>query len=118
MVGELVSHIRFGSGKVTAFEPPHIEVTFEEGAVKTFVYPQAVDRFIRFEAEEARQRAARDLELARNLERESAQARLTADRQRAEEAARQRMEQLHEKRVAAARRTAARRTKAPAEAAQ
>ena len=49
-----------------------------------------------------------DREQADALGREDELARVLADRQKAEEAARQRMEQLHEKKVAAAKRTAAR----------
>ena len=108
MVGERVTHIRFGKGTVTSFAPPRIEIEFSDGAVKAFVYPQAVDRFISFDGENARERARRDREQADALGREDELARVLADRQKAEEAARQRMEQLHEKKVAAAKRTAAR----------
>ena len=108
MVGERVTHIRFGPGIVTAFAPPHIEIAFGDGAVKTFAYPQAVDRFIAFDGERAREQARRDREQADVLVREKELAKMIADRQKAEEAARQRMEQLHEKKVAAAKRTAVR----------
>ena len=108
MVGERVTHIRFGEGTVTAFAPPHIEITFSDGAVKTFVYPQAVDRFILFEGENAREKARRDREQADVVVREKEMAKMLADRQKAEEAARQRMEQLHEKKVTEAKRRAAR----------
>lgn len=108
MVGERVTHIRFGPGVVTAFAPPHIEIAFSDGAVKTFAYPQAVDRFIAFDGERAREQARRDREQADVLVREKELAKMIADRQKAEEAARQRMEQLHEKKVAAAKRTAVR----------
>ena len=108
MVGEIVAHPRFGSGRVTGFEPPRIEVAFEGGMVKTFAYPQAVGRFLNFEGEAARLQSERDRDRAEADARELAAARLLADRQRAEAAARQRLEQLHDKRVAAARRTAAR----------
>ena len=40
MLGEPVTHTRFGSGKVTAFAPPRLEVTFDDGAVKVFPYPR------------------------------------------------------------------------------
>ena len=108
MVGETVTHIRFGEGRVTAFVPPHIDITFDDGTVKTFVYPQAIGRFIRFTGEAAQRQAQRDWEQAEVLARENELAKMLADRQRAEEAARQRMEQLHERKVAAAKRTAAR----------
>ena len=108
MVGERITHIRFGEGIVTAFAPPHIEIAFGDGAVKTFVYPQAVDRFIRFTDGKMQAQAQRDLEQAGVLARENEMARVLANQQRAAAAARQRLEQLHERKVAAARRTAAR----------
>ena len=108
MVGERVTHIRFGEGIVTAFAPPHIEIAFGDGAVKTFVYPQAVDRFIRFADGKAQAQAQRDLEQAGVFARADEMARVLANQQRAEAAARQQLEQLHERKVAAARRTAAR----------
>ena len=108
MVGERVTHIRFGEGTVTAFAPPHIEIAFSDGAVKTFAYPQAVDRYISFDRENAREQARRDREQADIVAREKEMAKMLADRQKAEEAARQRMEQLHEKKVTEAKRRAAR----------
>jgi hypothetical protein len=108
LVGERVTHIRFGAGTVTAFAPPHIEITFSEGAVKTFAYPQSVDRFISFDGENAREKARRDREQADVVAREKEIAKMLADRQKAEEAARQRMEQLHEKKATDAKRRAAR----------
>lgn len=108
MVGERVTHIRFGEGTVTAFAPPHIEIAFSDGAVKTFAYPQAVDRFISFDKENAREQARRDREQADVVAREKEMAKMLADRQKAEEAAQQRMEQLHEKKVTEAKRRAAR----------
>lgn len=108
MVGERVTHIRFGEGTVTAFAPPHIEIAFSDGAVKTFAYPQAVDRFISFDRENVREQARRDREQAGVVAREKEMAKMLADRQKAEEAARQRMEQLHEKKVTEAKRRAAR----------
>ena len=108
MVGERVTHIRFGEGTVTAFAPPHIEIAFSDGAVKTFAYPQAVDRLITFDGENAREQARRDREQADVVAREEEMAKMLAERQKAEEAARQRMEQLHEKKVTEAKRRAAR----------
>ena len=108
MVGERVTHIRFGEGTVTAFAPPHIEIAFSDGAVKTFAYPQAVDRYISFDGETAREKARRDREQADVVAREKEIAKMLADRQKAEEAARQRMEQLHEKKATDAKCRAAR----------
>jgi len=73
-----------------------------------FAYPQAVDRFISFDRENAREQARRDREQAGVVAREKEMAKMLADRQKAEEAAQQRMEQLHEKKVTEAKRRAAR----------
>ena len=108
MLGEIVTHIRFGAGRVTAFEPPRLEITFEDGAVRAFAYPQAVGRFIRFERPEAEERARRDREDAGATARETDMARLMESRRRAEEDTRLRLEAIHEKRLTAARRAAAR----------
>ena len=108
MLGEIVTHTRFGSGKVTAFAPPRMEVTFDDGTVKAFPYPQAVERFLRFESPQAMERALNDRQRADVVQRESEMARLEENRRRAEEETRQRLEAIREKKVAAARRTAAR----------
>jgi len=108
MIGEIVNHVRFGRGRVTAFAPPRIEITFEGDVVRAFAYPQAVERFLRFEREDARQRALRDRDQADTDARERDMLRILQDRQRAEEAARKSLDALHEKKVAAARRAAAR----------
>ena len=34
MLGETVTHTRFGSGKVTAFTPTRMEVTFDDGVTQ------------------------------------------------------------------------------------
>ena len=108
MLGQIITHTRFGRGIVTAFNPPRMEVTFDDGATKAFAYPQAVERFIRFEDPGAMARANQDRQQAEVLKRESDMARLTENRRRAEEETRQRLEAIHEKKVAAAKRTAAR----------
>jgi len=108
MLGEIVTHTRFGSGRVTAFAPPRIEVTFDDGVVRAFAYPDAVDKFLRFEGEQARQQAMRDREQAEVSERERVLARLAENRRRAEEDNLRRMEAIREKKVATARRSAAR----------
>ena len=106
MIGEVVVHSRYGRGRVTAFNPPRIEVTFDSGDPKTFAYPLSVSRFIAFERNEAQERAERDREQAAVLERERALEKLMLDRRQAEEAARQRAKAFHEKKIASARRTA------------
>ena len=109
MVGEVVVHSRYGRGRVTAFSLPRIEVTFDNGDPRIFAYPLSVGRFITFERKEAQEKAERDRKQAAVLEHEQAMERLLLDRQRAEEAARQRAEALREKKIASARRTASRR---------
>ena len=108
MIGTRATHVRFGPGQITAFAPPRIEISFDSGEVKTFVYPQSAERFLTFEDEAFARQARLDLEQASVLARRSAEAKLLADRQRAEEAARRQLEAIREKKVAAARRTAAR----------
>ena len=108
MLGEIVTHTRFGSGKVTAFDPPRMEVTFDDGSVRTFAYPQAVERFIRFENPDVGLRASLDRQQNAAVEREKDMARLMENRRRAEAENRQRLEAIREKKIAAARRTAAR----------
>jgi len=108
MLGEPVTHIRFGSGKVTAFDPSRMEVTFDDGVVRAFPYPQAVERFLRFESLQAMQKALNDRKRADIVQRENEMARIMENRRRAEAETRQRLEAIREKKVAAARRTAAR----------
>ena len=108
MLGQIVTHTRFGRGKVTAFDPPRMAVTFDDGAIKAFAYPQAVEKFIRFEDAKAQSRALRDREIAETSEQELAMAVLAEHRRQAEEDNRRRLEAIHEKKVAAARLTAAR----------
>ena len=108
MLGQIVTHTRFGRGRVTAFDPPRMAITFNDGTVKVFAYPQAVEKFIRFEDAEAQSRALRDREMAETSEQARVMAVLAEHRRQAEEDNRRRMEAIHEKKVAAARRTAAR----------
>lgn len=70
--------------------------------------PRLSTAFISFDRENAREQARRDREQADVVAREKEMAKMLADRQKAEEAARQRMEQLHEKKVTEAKRRAAR----------
>ena len=60
MIGEAVTHVRFGKGNVISFEPPRLTIAFDNGTEKTFAYPQSVGRFIRFERDEVQQTAERD----------------------------------------------------------
>ena len=60
MVGEAVTHARFGKGNVISFEPPRITIAFDNGTEKTFAYPQSVSKFIHFERDEVQQKAERD----------------------------------------------------------
>jgi hypothetical protein len=108
MLGEIVTHTRFGRGTVTAFNPPRMEVAFDDGATRAFAYPQAVERFICFESPDAMERASRDRQQAEVLKKESDLARLLESRRRAEEDNQRRLDAIREKKVAAAKRTAAR----------
>ena len=108
MLGEYVAHVRFGEGRVTAYAPPRIEVTFEDGTVRTFAYPQAVERFLCFRETSVQARAVRDLEQSEATARQRSLEQLLVRRQKAEEDALRRLEAMREKKVATARRTAAR----------
>ena len=108
MLGQAVNHIRYGAGRVTAFEPPRVEVTFDDGAVRTFAYPQAVGRFLRFADEAAQRRAEQDRQDGEALSGQGQMEQLLARRRRAEAIDRQRLEAIREKRVATARRNMAR----------
>lgn len=107
MVGEVVTHVRFGRGIVTAFTAPRIEIAFDDGAVKTFAYPLSAKRFLRFERTEAQRQAERDCEQAEVIAREREQAMLEEKRRKAEEEAVRRIEAQREKKAAAAKRSAA-----------
>jgi len=107
MVGEVVTHVRFGKGNVISFEPPRLTIAFDNGTEKTFAYPQSVGRFIRFERDEIQQKAERDRNQAEIVSQELEMARLQEKRRQAEEADRLRVEALRDKKVAAARRSAA-----------
>ena len=107
MVGEAVTHVRFGKGSVIYFEPPRITIAFDNGTEKTFAYPQSVGSFIRFKRDEAQKKAEQDRNQAEIVSQELEMARLQEKRRQAEEADRLRVEALREKKVAAARRSAA-----------
>lgn len=109
MVGEIVIHVRFGRGIVTAFAAPRIEITFDDGTVKTFAYPLSVKRFLHFERSEAQKRAAQDCEQDEVIAREREQTMLVEKRRKAEEEALRHIEAQREKKAAAARLCAARR---------
>ena len=105
MVGEAVTHVRFGRGSVISFEPPRIAVAFDDGVERTFAYPQSVGKFLRFERNEAQQGAEKDRNQAEIIDRELEMTRLQEKRRQAEEADRLRIEALRGKKAAAAKRT-------------
>ena len=107
MIGKVVTHTRYGRGVVTSFQPPRIEIAFDDGTVKTFAYPGSVARFIRFEDEDAQHRAARDLAREEVLSDRVAE-QIREGRRRAEADALQLRDAQREKRIATAKRTAAR----------
>ncbi len=104
MVGEVVTHIRFGRGNVTAFDERHIEIAFDDGSVRIFAYPMSVRRFLRFDRDEAQRRAEGDCEQAEQIAREREMMILEEQRRKTGEEARQRAEALREKKAATAKR--------------
>ena len=109
MTGQAVIHTRFGRGVVTRFEPPRIGIRFEDGADRTFAYPQAVGRFIRFEDPDAARRAGDDARRAEITASEQARVAVEARRRREEAIMQERAEAFHLKKVAAAKKVAANR---------
>ncbi len=107
MIGEVVTHVRFGKGNVISFEPPRITIAFDNGTEKAFAYPQSIGKFICFERGEVQQKAERDRNQAEIVSQELEMARLQEKRRQAEEADRLRIEALRDKKVADARRSAA-----------
>ncbi len=47
LVGELVEHKTFGTGKIVEFNDTFIVVKFEDGALKDFVFPDAFDLYLK-----------------------------------------------------------------------
>jgi len=107
MVGEVVKYVRFGKGNVISFEPPRLTIAFDNGTEKTFAYPQSVSKFIHFERDVVQQKAEQDRNQAKIVSQELEMARLQEKRRQAEEADRMRVEAAREKKVAAAKRSAA-----------
>ena len=111
MLGQIVEHPRYGRGRVTAFDPPRIEVVFDSDPAlpRRFSYPAVVDKFLRFEAEDAARRAHEDLEASTALLRRQELARIEENRRREEQIAEKRVEALRKKRSDAAKKAAERR---------
>ena len=101
MIGETVKHIRFGEGRVAAYVPPLIEIEFQDGTVKKFVYPQAVGRFPTFTDADIMQQAKHDLEQAEALIRKCDAERMLESQRIREEAAKLQSEQIQKKKTAA-----------------
>ena len=76
MLGEIVTHVRFGRGVVTAFQPPRIEVCFDDapGIPRRFAWPSGAAQFLSFE----NPLAARELEKAMDTAETTAGERLAA----------------------------------------
>ena len=51
-VGMLVEHNAFGQGKIIKQDSRFIEVAFDDGGIKRFVYPDAFNRYLSFVNEE------------------------------------------------------------------
>ena len=111
MVGEIIEHIRFGRGTVTAFDPPRMEVRFEgdDNQVRRFSYPAGVAKFIHFVDPDAAQRAQDDLARSNVLQRQEVLERIEQNRRREEQIAEQRLESARKKRSDAAKKAAERR---------
>ena len=117
MTGEIVEHVRFGRGVVTAFEPPRIDVRFDSECdrVRRFAYPAATARFLRFENPAAAEQARRDLEQDCAAARQDTLAKIEASRRREEQINALRMEAQRKKRVDSAKKAAERRKAAMAQ---
>lgn len=90
LVGKTVIHKIFGAGKITSFDGKHIGVLLEKAGAKTFQYPTAFDKFLRFEDSSAQEQVI-------NLIAEEAAAKKAADeakkKEREEDEARMRVAQ-------------------------
>ena len=106
MIGEVVTHSRYGWGVVTAFDSRRIEIRFEAGEPRTFAYPEAVGRYLRFEREEADTRARADLAVAETSRQEKLRAEAEARRRREEQLSELRREAQRLKRSQAAKKAA------------
>ena len=119
MIGEIVTHSRYGRGMVTAFEPPRIDIRFDgDAAPRRFAWPSAAARFLTFENPEAAETARLALATAKLSLQEQLARRAEAARRREEQLAALREESLRQKRNAAARKAAANRAIRAARTAQ
>ena len=114
MIGEIVTHSRFGRGTVEGLEDSRITVRFDDGAVRVFAYPAAVERFLTFENPSAAAQAAEDLAQSQRTAAEIARAEIEARRRREEALTQMRLEAMREKRVSTAKKAAANRAAAVA----
>ncbi|MDO4865138.1 MAG: hypothetical protein Q4C10_01170 [Clostridia bacterium] len=112
MVGETVIHTRFGRGTVEGLENARISVRFDDGTVRVFAYPAAVERFLTFENPSAAARAAEDLARYQLAASEVARAKIEENRRREEALTQQRLEAMRERRVSTAKKAAANRAAA------
>lgn len=114
MVGKIVSHIRFGRGEIIEYNAPRLKVRFEESAAgeKQFDYPQAFERFLRFEDASMHACLERDLESIRQAAHERGLAQVAASRLREIELMEIRKAEQKAKRAASARKAAAARSAA------
>jgi len=62
MIGNLVSHVKYGKGKIVEIEGKYITVTFEKLLEsKLFLYPDAFSDFLVFENSKMQEKADADL---------------------------------------------------------
>ena len=62
MIGKLVSHVKYGKGKIAKLEGKYITVAFEKlNENKLFLYPDAFSDFLVFENSNTQEKADADL---------------------------------------------------------
>lgn len=107
MVGKIVQHARYGQGVVRTYEAPYMQVYFEsEHMEKRFAYPQAFERFLRFEDSEAQAQADNAIAVIQAEQNRKQEAYSLAVRQREAAMAEARKAELKAKRAAAAKKAA------------
>ena len=110
MIGEIVTHNRYGRGVVTAFEPPRIDIRFDgEETSRRFAWPSAAARFLTFERPDAEEAARLAVATAELTLQEQLAIRAREARRREEQLSALREESLRQKRTAAAKKAAANR---------
>lgn len=63
--GIRVSHKKFGTGRIAGFQGELMEITFRDGMVKKFKYPDAFDRFLKLEEQDHLEEIRKEIEAGR-----------------------------------------------------